>query len=102
MPLSLPICWGSLCLFPAFSLLLLLCTPEGSISAAFQLATSAIFRGYFKAKQRFDTMMLFVKDLVSLYTLGVNETQLGVLEYSKTGEIVPLPTFDGLDPIFDA
>merc|ERR1719380_162295 len=33
-------------------------------------------------------MMLFVKDLVSLYTLGVNETQLGVLEYSKTGKIV--------------
>merc|ERR1719263_2292286 len=48
-------------------------------------------------------MMLFVKDLVSLYTLGVNETQLGVLEYSKTGEIVtPLQnSMDELLPMLE-
>jgi hypothetical protein len=51
----------------------------------------------------FDTMMEFVKDLTSLYTLGVNETQIGVLEYSKEGRIVsPLQnSMEELAPMLD-
>jgi hypothetical protein len=51
----------------------------------------------------FETMMTFVKDLASLYTLGVNETQMGVLEYSKEGKIVaPLQnSMEDLAPMLD-
>jgi hypothetical protein len=51
----------------------------------------------------FDTMMNFVRDLSSLYTLGVNETQMGVLEYSKEGKIVaPLQnSMEELGPMLD-
>jgi len=52
----------------------------------------------------FETMMTFVKDLASLYTLGVNETQMGVLEYSKEGKIVaPLQnSHEDLGPMLDS
>jgi uncharacterized protein YegL len=51
----------------------------------------------------FETVVQFAKDLVSLYTLGVNESQIGILEYSKEAKIVaPLQNdMDALTPMLD-
>jgi len=78
------------------------CPPEPMCVAMQDVVLAVDVSGSLK-QTGFDTMMLFVKDLVSLYTLGVNETQLGVLEYSKTGEIVaPLQSsMDELLPMLD-
>jgi hypothetical protein len=62
--------------------------PPAPICVAMQDVVLAVDVSGSLKQSGFDTMMTFVKDLVSLYTLGVNETQLGVLEYSKEGKIV--------------
>jgi hypothetical protein len=62
--------------------------PPAPICVAMQDVVLAVDVSGSLKQSGFDTMMAFVKDLVSMYTLGVNETQMGVLEYSKEGKIV--------------
>jgi hypothetical protein len=78
------------------------CPPEPICVAMQDVVLAVDVSGSLK-QSGFDTMMTFVKDLVSLYTLGVNETQMGVLEYSKEGKIVaPLQSsMDDLVPMLE-
>jgi len=78
------------------------CPPEPICVAMQDVVLAVDVSGSLK-QSGFDTMMTFVKDLTSLYTLGVNETQMGILEYSKEGKIVaPLQNSMGdLAPMLD-
>jgi hypothetical protein len=77
--------------------------PPSPICVAMQDVVLAVDVSGSLKQSGFDTMMTFVKDLTSLYTLGVNETQMGLLEYSKEGKIVsPLQnSMDELLPMID-
>jgi len=63
------------------------CPPEPVCIAKQDVVLAVDVSGSFK-QEGFDTMMKFVQELTSLYILGVNETQIGALEYSKEAKIV--------------
>jgi len=77
--------------------------PPNPICVAMQDVVLAVDVSGSLKQTGFETMVQFVKDLTSLYTLGVNETQIGILEYSKEGKIVaPLQnSMEELAPMID-
>jgi uncharacterized protein YegL len=78
------------------------CPPEAICKAKQDVIFAVDVSGSFK-QTGFDTMMEFMHELMDLYILGVNETQIGILEYSKEAKIVaPLQdNMEALLPMLD-
>jgi len=70
-----------------------LCPPEPTCIAKQDVVIAVDVSGSLK-ESGFNTVVGFVKELTSLYRMGVNESQIGVVEYSKEGKIVSPLTAD--------